>query len=404
MAKKKNEELDIDNLFSSIAEKTGGDVLDAMESVKFFFDTGNLSINYSCSGKYIDGGVPGGKIMEFFGPEASGKSLVGSNVLFSCQQQNGWPVLLDCENASNGEFMQRISHLNLKRVFRYTPSSLERAFRQIHVSVKEIRETERSMGLEEKPILIVFDSLTVPPCERELKENDLPLDYSAADWKRIVGRQEQPGERARIISAEMRKLQSMVSGQNVTVYIVNQTRDKIGVLYGSPETTPGGNAVKFYSSLRVRTQAKKKIEHSKLEKFAGINMQVKNVKNRSFSPFVVADDIKLYFDSGIDPVSGLLTSLISAERIVQKGAGNYEVAKNYLPENKSEYKFKASKEENRIPIVVLLDCPMLVDASSMEEVQEYLNTWGSGLAATESGEYKEKDVSIDADGDVEEKC
>lgn len=399
MAKKKSStELDMDEVFSALAKETGGDVLSDLDNVKFRIDTGNLAINYGCSGRCIGGGIPGGRITEAFGPEASGKSLIGSNVLFGAQRINGWAIILDCENATNGEFMEKISHLNLKQVLRYSPSSLERAFRQIHVATRAIRDREKKLGLERRPIIVVFDSLTVPPCERELRENGLPLDFSLADWKKIVGRQEQPGERAKVISSEMRKLQAMVVEQDVTVYLINQTRDKIGVMYGSPETTPGGNAVKFYSSLRIRTAAKKKIEHKTLEKFSGINMQVKNVKNRGFRPFVVADDIKLYFESGIDPISGLLNCLIEGERIKMKSAGNYLVADAYLPDSRTEYKFKASKAENRVPLQVLLDCPKLVDATTTQEVQDYMDCWGAGLAASESGEYDEKVLDADAGG------
>lgn len=755
MAKKKAAATDeMDDIFAEIAKQTGGDVLEDLDNVKNFIDTGNLAINYSCSGKMVSGGIPQGRIIEAYGPEASGKSLIGSNVLYGIQRINGWAVLLDCENASNGDFMSKVSHLNLKRVVRYAPPSLEKAFRQIHVTTKTIREYETKNGKERKPILFVFDSLTVPPCERELRENNLPLDYSVADWKKIVGRQEQPGERARVISAEMRKLQAMVVEQDVTVYIINQTRDKIGVLYGcisgrskvlladgtwmkmakivnkklpvkvlsvdpstgqvsaknvidwhkngkleegnkflkikfkrefnggkgtmtatmnhgifveigkelkkveagslvegdkirtirpewfgydqwqlvygsilgdgsvrkqeskrysaelrfchgaeqedyllfkrsilgelagkvsyskkgsvrsdsrsvpelskfseyrkdylipqeiidnidllglaiwymddgsyggnhekwgsgkstiyaykwknleammpvfskfglspsltkkgfvfdaentkkfhqkiarfcppsmwyklhdsvhglydfvaenpkmrwastnsvieeisefdhnrfvgdnekyditvednhtyivgggmvsnSPETTPGGNALKFYASLRLRTSAKKKIEHAKLEKFSGINMEVKNVKNRMFRPFVKAEDVKLYFEDGIDPLSGVLTSLLEGERIIMKSGGNYEVADGFRSEAyPAEYKFKASKAENRLPIQVILDNPKLVDAETAEEVQAYLDCWGSGLKATESGQYSEKVISFDSDG------
>lgn len=405
MAKKKSAaaaepDYDLDEIYANIASETGGDILEDLDDVKFFIDTGNLSVNYSCSRKFIKGGIPGDRITEAFGPEASGKSLIASNCLFGAQQIDAWTIILDCENATNAEFMKKVSHLNLKRVIRYAPSSLERAFRQIHNSVKVIREHEKKNGIEPRKIFVVFDSLTVPPCERELRENNLPMDFNPAEWKTIVGRQEQPGERARIISAEMRKLQAMVAENGVTVYLINQVRDKIGVMYGSPETTPGGNAVKFYASLRMRTSSKKKIEHKSLEKFSGINMQVKNVKNRSCRPFIVADDVKLYFDDGIDPISGLLTCLISEERI--SGKGNYSVAEAYLPEGRTEYKFKARKSENTIPIQVLLDCPKLIDANTSEEVQEYLDRWGSGLMATQSGEYGEKDVSFDSDGNPSE--
>ena len=398
MAKKKatTDGANIDELYASIAEETGGDVLEDLDNVKFFIDTGNLAINYSCSGRYINGGIPGNRITEAYGPEASGKSLIASNCLYGAQLVDGWAVILDCENATNAEFMAKVSHLNLKRVLRYAPSSLERAFRQIHVTTKSIRDREIKLGLERKPILFVFDSLTVPPCERELRENDLPMDFNPAEWKQIVGRQEQPGERAKIISAEMRKLQSMVVKEDVTVYLINQTRDKIGVLYGSPETTPGGNSVKFYASLRMRTSARKKIEHKSLEKFSGINMEIRNVKNRSCRPFIVAEDVKLYFDEGVDPLSGLLTCLIADQRIT--GKGNYSVDPKYLPEGRAEYKFRAKKSENRISSQILLDCPKLIDAETEEEVQAYLDRWGGGLMATESGEYGEKAVQFDADG------
>ena len=123
-----------------------------------------------------------------------------------------------------------------------------------------------------------------------------------------------------------------------------------------------------------------------------------NVKNRGFRPFVVADDVKLYFENGIDPVSGLLNSLLEAERIQMKSAGNYEVIPEFLPEDKNEYKFKASKAENRLQVQVIIDCPKLVDAESSQEVKDYLECWGSGLAASESGDYGEKTFSFDADG------
>lgn len=400
MAKKKNtNEIDFDEFCLHIANQTGGDVLDKLDTVKFFIDTGNLAINHSCSGKYINGGVPAGRIIEFYGPEASGKTLIGSNVLAGTQRIKGWSILLDCENASNKDFMEKVSHVDAKKIIRYTPPTLEVAFRTINESVNKIREYEKAKKLDPMPITILYDSLTVSPCERELRENNLPIDYNPADWKKIVGRQEQPGERAKIISGALRKLQSMVVEKDVTVVFINQTRDKIGVLYGSPETIPGGNSMKYYASLRVRTATKKKIEHSKLKTFCGVNMQVKNIKNRMFKPFVVADEVKLYFENGIDPISGILNCLIEDGRIIAaKKAGSYTVAEDYLPEGVEEYKFSALKANNTVDKKVLLDCPKLIDAESTEQVQEYLDFWGSGLAASESGQYEEKPVAFDSDG------
>ena len=399
--KKKKEEVSIEDMFREIADQSNGDLLGDLEETKFFIDTGNLAVNYICSGRFVGGGIPGNRITEVFGPEASGKSLFAANVMSAAQKGEIWTVLLDCENASNADFMERISGVDSSRVLRYTPPTLEKSFQQIHVTTKNIRDLEEARGMEKKPIFFVFDSLTVPPCERELRENDLPMDYSAADWKKVVGRQEQPGERAKIISREMRKLQSMVVENDVTVYIVNQIRDKIGVLYGSPETTPGGKAMQFYSSLRLRTASKKKIENKALGKFAGINLQVKNIKNRSFRPHCVANDVKLYFEDGIDCMSGIFLCLFEDERVVANGAqGNYKVASKYLADPENDYKFKAKKTDNTMPMEVIMDNPKLVDVETREEVEAYIQKWNSGFSATVSGDYEEQDFTYDAEGNL----
>lgn len=398
MAKKKTVNTD---LFAKIALETGGDVLSDLDSIKYFIDAGNLAINYVCSGRFIKGGVPGNRITEIYGPSSSGKSLIASNTLFGTQKLGGWPVLLDCENASNGEFMAKASHLDLTKVLRQTPMTLEQAFRKIHNMTRYIRGLEKTEGLDRKPIVFVYDSIAVSPCERELNETKLPDNYKPSDWKKIVGRKEQPGERAKICSSEFRKLQPLLEKEDISVIILNQTREKIGVMYGNPETTGGGgNALPFYASLRLRTQARKKIENKKLGSFAGINMQIRNVKNRTFRPFAVAEDVKLFFKSGIDPLSGLLCCLIEDEKVVMKSAGNFLVAEACLPEGKTEYKFKASKVANEMPEEVLVDCPALIGAETGEEVTEYLDAYRLALSASHSGDFEEKGSAYDAEGNA----
>jgi recombination protein RecA len=394
MAKTKKSELTEEDLFAQIAQETGGDILSKLDSVKYFIDTGSLAINYICSGKFIKGGIPAGKITEIYGPSSSGKSLVASNVLYGCQKINGWPIILDCENATNGEFMQKTSHLNLNRVLRYTPKTLEEAFLRIHTTVKKIREIKG----HDVPIVVVYDSISVSPCEREFKETNLPQDYKPSDWKKIVGRQEQPGERAKVCSRELRKLQPMLEGMNVTVMIINQTREKIGVLYGNPETTAGGgNALPFYASCRLRSATRKKIENKRLDTFAGVNMHMKNVKNRTFKPFVETEGVQLFFDTGINPVSGLLTCLLESERIVGS-KGNFKVNRTYLPDGSQDYSFKSSKERNDVPVQVLLDCPKLIDAESTQEVETYLSSFMDAIRNSNSDDFTEKAVAFDADG------
>lgn len=137
MAKKKSEGVD-DSFFESLAEDTGGDVLDSIDSVKYFVDTGSLALNYICSGKFITGGIPGGKLTEIYGPNSSSKSLIGANILFGTQKMKGIPVLMDCENSANKEFIQSASHCNLKRIVRHTPETLEDVFAKMYLSLIHI--------------------------------------------------------------------------------------------------------------------------------------------------------------------------------------------------------------------------------------------------------------------------
>ena len=323
MAKKKNES-SMDDFFSSMAKATGGDVLNEIDSVKYFIDSGNLAINYICSGRFIDGGIPGGKLTEIYGPSSSSKSLVGSNVLYGCQKINGIPILLDCENSANKEFIKKASHCDLKRVLRYTPQTLEDVFKQKYTSIDYIRKSEG----KDIPIAIVYDSISVSPCAREFREIKLPDGYSEADFKRIVGAHEQPGERAKICSRELRKLNTVMEKNNATVVILNQTRNKIGT-YGNPETTGGGGAaLEFYASCRLRTQTLKKIEEkisSKSTRTLGVYVRVQNRKNKTHRPFISTDNVQLLFEHGINPVSGLLTCLLDSRKIEAKSAGNFTV-------------------------------------------------------------------------------
>lgn len=382
-----------DQLFAELAEKTGGDLLSDRDNARFYIDTGSLATNYIMSGRFIGGGLAGGRIVEVYGPSSSGKSYLAANVIYGCQKMNGVCAILDCENATNGEFMEKTSHLNLKQVIRYTPRSLETAFRKIHTGIKAFRER---FSLD-RPILFVYDSISVSPCERELKENDLPDDYKASDWKKLVGRKEQPGERAKICGNELRKLQGVLEATNTTLLIINQTREKIGVMYGDPETTAGGGrGLPFYAAQRFRTSTKKKIENKRLGTFAGVNVKVKNVKNRLFRPFVESEGIQLYFESGINPVSGLLTLLIQSERITAQGT-HFLVAQDYLPEGSAEYKFKASRERNEVPLKVLLECPKLVDADDKATLETYLNPFTEAIGSSSSDDFNEKAIAFDED-------
>ena len=380
------EKISKDAFFAKFAAKTKGEILGQMEGVSYFVDTGSLSLNYVNSGKFIKGGIPGGRISEVFGPNSSAKSLFGTNILFGAQKIGGYAIILDCENAVNPEWTKKSSHLDIDKVVRYTPKTLEEAFLKIYNVIKAIREYDKKA-----PIVIVWDSIAVCPSAREYREIELPDNYTDAQFKSIVKSKEQPGERAKICSREFRKLNAMAEANEATLLIINQIRDKIGVMFGSPETTAGGgNALPFYASLRFRTQTQKRIFNKKLGTVVGINVKIKNAKNRFRSPFAEVENLQLFFHRGINPIGGLLSTLLQAERIERAtGKGMYAVLPEFLPTGKEEYTFQSNKDRNDVPISLLLDCPKLIDAVTREEVEEYLLPFGDIEALEEETEEEE---------------
>ena len=403
MARKKNSEGVVDeSFFESLAEDTGGDVLDNIDSVKYFVDTGSLALNYICSGQFITGGIPGGKLTEIYGHNSSSKSLFGANILFGTQKMNGVPVLMDCENSANKDFIKNASHCNLRKIVRHTPETLEDVFAKMYKVIEKIREKTTN----ETPIVIVYDSIGVSPSARELREVELPEGFTKAQFKAIVGANEQPGERAKICSRELRKLNTIMERHNATVVILNQTRAKIGgwaPMGQQPLTTAGGgNALPFYASCRLETKTGKRIEKklsATTKKILGINVKLKNVKNKTHRPFVESENVQLLFDKGINPISGLLSCLLDAGRIESKGTGSFLVKPAYS--NGEEVKFRASLERNDVPIEILLSCPALIDASSSEQVQAYLEPYKDAIASRAEDEAGVELSDVDDYGDAD---
>ena len=233
MAKKtKNDDSFLDEILAS----TGGELLRNAGQVPYYVNTGNLAINYACSGKFIKGGYPGGRIIEAFGPEASGKSLLGYCFLGTIQKQDGIAVLLDCERSS------------------------------------------------------------VNPTDREWSEIELPENATKAERDAIGN--ERPGERAKFANKILRSLNPFLNDKDATLYVINQVRKKIGVIYGSDETTSGGGeALKFYASLRFRTGSPRAFQDKSTKLSLGTNMTIQNKKNRHFTPGIKIENVALFYDS-----------------------------------------------------------------------------------------------------------
>lgn len=398
MAKKKTTNKQILNL-RNVAASLGGEIVGDVPPIGYFIDSGNLAMNYIISGKFIPGGIPGGRITEFYGPSSSSKSLWGSALLRGVQKMGGVACLLDCENALNAEFAARAGHIDIDNLIRFGPAevpTLERAFSKIYNLTKLIREKDKDV-----PILFVYDSITVSMCERELRELDLPDNFTEAQHKKIVKAKEQPGERAKVCAKEFRKLQSFLPKHNASVFVINQTRDKIGVLYGNPETTGGGGkSLEFYASCRMRTAAQKKMFEETTKRPLGVNIKIANKKNRENTPFMESENVKLYFDRGIDPLGGILTVLRMAGRITANSGGNFTVNPKYS--NGEEVKFKSALSRNDIPVEVLLKCPAMIDADSADEVEEYLKDWREASNLMGEVDVVENDILSDEEELIKE--
>jgi recombination protein RecA len=385
MAKsKKNDDCVLDEILAS----TGGETLRHAGVVPYYVNTGNLAINYACSGRFIRGGFPGGRIIEAFGPEASGKSLMGYCFLGAIQKQGGIAVLLDCERSSGSDFAERCGHVDPDKLLVFDPVTLQQVEKKILAVIKAIR-----VKFPKKPIGIVWDSIGVNPTDREWSEVELPENATKAQIDAVGN--ERPGERAKFANKILRSLNPFLNDNDATLYVINQVRKKIGVIYGSDETTSGGGeALKFYASLRFRTGAPKAFQDKNTKLSLGVNMTMANKKNRHFTPGVKIENVPLFFDSGINPLGGLMDALIMSKRVeATKGAGKYKILPPWNGGDE-EATFQQAKSAP-FDADIIVKYPALIDAENADEVTEYLKEWSAAIALTSSDTVEQVDTGMD---------
>ncbi len=214
--------------------------------------TGSLSLDIALG----IGGVPRGRVIEIFGPEASGKTTLALHIIAEAQKNNGIAAFIDAEHALDPNYAKNIG-VNIDELIISQPDTGEQAL--------EITESlVRSNAVD----VIVIDSVAalVPKAEIEGNMGDSYM-----------------GLQARLMSQALRKLTAIISKSRTTTVFVNQIREKIGIFFGNPETTPGGRALKFYSTIRMDIRRKATIK--KDENNIGINAKVKVVKNKLAPPF-----------------------------------------------------------------------------------------------------------------------
>ncbi len=316
MKKTNSDSNNIDNILKNVETKFGKGNLIKMENESNFqvqtFSSGLKSLD-SILG---NGGFPKGRIIEIFGPESSGKTTLTLQAAASIQSQDGVVAFIDAEHALDIEHARKIG-IDPKKLIVSQPDSGEQAL--------ELVDYLCQLG---KVDLIIIDSVAslIPQAE---------IDGSIGD--QTIGLQ------ARMMSKAMRVISASASKTNTTVIFINQLREKIGVMFGNPETTPGGRSLKFYASIRLDVRIKERIK--KESEVIGQVMKIKAVKNKVALPYRLAE-VMLYYNSGFDIEEDTVSSLIADGVLTQKGPWIYKDDTN-IGKGKKEA-FKYLKDNNLI--------------------------------------------------------
>lgn len=244
--------------------------------VKRWVSTGCKQLDYIIANRK-NGGLPEGRIVEVFGPPGIGKSHVAIQVARSTQQMGGIVVYIDTENATSVENLSLLG-VDISKRFVYVDTHCTEEV----LSIAEATIMKAKAMDKDVPITIIWDSVAASSPKAELIG-----DYD----KESIGLQ------ARAISKGMRKITGVIANQNVLFLILNQIRTKIGVMYGDPTVTPGGKAIPFHSSVRIKLGAGQKIENKDKE-VIGIHVSAKTIKNKVSAPFRMCN-FEIHFGVGI---------------------------------------------------------------------------------------------------------
>ncbi len=249
--------------------------------------TGSLSLDLALG----VGGVPKGRVIEIYGPESGGKTTLTLHIIAQCQKQGGTAAFIDAEHALDPVYAKALG-VNIEELLVSQPDTGEQAL--------EIAELLVRSGAVD---IVVIDSVAalVPRAEIEGDMGD-----------------SLPGLQARLMSQALRKLTAILSRSNCTMIFINQVREKIGVMYGNPETTTGGKALKFYSSVRLdirRIGQPIKVGNDAV----GNTVKIKVVKNKVAPPFKEVE-VQIFFGRGIDQLNDVVNLAVGLDIIEKAGS------------------------------------------------------------------------------------
>ena len=271
--------------------------------------TGAMSLDMALGGR----GIPRGRICELFGPESSGKTTLALHIVANAQKLGGVAAFIDAEHALDPTWAKKLG-VNLEQLLISQPSTGEEALEICELLI-------RSNAVD----VIVIDSVAalIPKAEIEGEMGDQHM-----------------GLQARLMSQAMRKLVGAISRSHTSVIFINQIRMKIGVMFGNPETTPGGRALKFYSSCRIDVRRIGQLKEG--EEVIGQRVRAKVVKNKVAPPFRIAE-FDMMHDHGISYEGDILDLALAAKLVARSGTWfrygdlqlgqGREKAKDYLREN-----------------------------------------------------------------------
>jgi recombination protein RecA len=294
--------------------------------------TGCLSLDMA----FGIGGVPRGRVIEIYGPESSGKTTLAQHIVAEVQKLGGIAAFVDAEHALDPDYAAKIG-VNIKEMLLSQPDSGEQALEIVETLV-------RSNAVD----VIVVDSVAALVPQKEI-EGDMGDQHM--------------GLQARLMSQALRKLTAIIDKTNTVVIFINQIRNKIGVFFGSPETTTGGNALKFYCSVRVEIRRAAQIKQG--ENIIGNRVKVKIVKNKVAAPFKTCE-FDIMYNEGIS-VAGDLLDLGVEQGVIKKNGNTYSFGEVKLGTGRETAK-KIIKDDKKL--LAEIRKTILAEIKSKEAAEE----------------------------------